>query len=183
MDRRALLKSIAIITGASVVGGDLLLLGCKSTTDNNGLFSPGDVTLMDEIAETILPETDIPGAKAAGVGAIMAVMVKDCYSVDQQMAFVDGLKELDAASTKALGKSYLEATADERQEFLIRVDQDAKAAMQEGSSHYFTMIKQLALFGYFTSEIGATQALRYVQVPGRYEGCIPYTRGEKAWAL
>jgi len=49
-------------------------------------------------------------------------------------------------------------------------------------AHYFTMMKQLTLLGYFTSKPGATEALRYVPVPGRYEGCIPYTKGEKAWA-
>ena len=44
------------------------------------------------------------------------------------------------------------------------------------------MMKELALLGYFTSEIGATQALRYTETPGRYDPCIPYTPGEKAWA-
>ena len=45
------------------------------------------------------------------------------------------------------------------------------------------MIKQMTVWGYFSSEVGATQALRYVPVPGRFEGCIPYNEGEKAWAL
>ena len=52
----------------------------------------------------------------------------------------------------------------------------------EDSNHYFSLMKQLTLLGYFTSEIGCTQALRYEAVPGRYEGCIPYTKGDKAWA-
>jgi hypothetical protein len=49
-------------------------------------------------------------------------------------------------------------------------------------AHYFTMMKQLTLWGFFTSEPGATKALRYVAVPGKYEGCIPYKKGDKAWA-
>jgi len=49
-------------------------------------------------------------------------------------------------------------------------------------NHYFTMMKQLTLFGYFTSKPGATQALRYVAVPGHYDGCMPYKKGDKAWA-
>ena len=53
---------------------------------------------------------------------------------------------------------------------------------KEDPAHYFRMMKELTILGYFTSEIGATQALRYVAVPGRYEGCVPYTKGEKAWA-
>ncbi len=49
-------------------------------------------------------------------------------------------------------------------------------------AHYFRMMKELALLGYFTSEIGCTRAQRYVEVPGRFDPCIPYTPGEPAWA-
>ena len=49
-------------------------------------------------------------------------------------------------------------------------------------NHYFRMIKELTLLGYFTSEIGATKALRYVAVPGRYDGSVPYKKGDRAWA-
>jgi hypothetical protein len=44
------------------------------------------------------------------------------------------------------------------------------------------MIKELTLLGYFTSEIGYTQALRYVETPGRFDPCVPYEPGDKAWA-
>lgn len=186
MNRRELLKSIALITGATVVGGELMLIGCKSEAAKTGLFAIGDAALLDEIAETILPATDIPGAKAAGVGAFMTMMVEDCYDEKQQKIFTDGLASLDVACKAASGKTYLNASAEERHNLLVSLDQEAKAfkPTNEGEGpHYFTMMKQLAIFGYFTSEIGCTQALRYVQVPGKYEGCIPYTKGEKAWAL
>jgi hypothetical protein len=49
-------------------------------------------------------------------------------------------------------------------------------------AHYFRMMKELALLGYFTSKIGYTQAMRYVEAPGRFDPCIPYTPGEPAWA-
>jgi hypothetical protein len=50
------------------------------------------------------------------------------------------------------------------------------------STHYFRMMKELALLGYFTSELGCTRALRYIESPGRFDACIPYTPGEPAWA-
>lgn len=58
----------------------------------------------------------------------------------------------------------------------------ATAVTQDKPAHYFRMMKELALLGYFTSELGATQALRYVESPGRFDPCVPYTPGEKAWA-
>jgi len=45
------------------------------------------------------------------------------------------------------------------------------------------MLKQLTLTGFFTSEVGMKQALRYVKIPGRYDGNYPYKKGEKAWAI
>jgi hypothetical protein len=48
--------------------------------------------------------------------------------------------------------------------------------------HYFRMMKELALLGYFTSEIGYTKAMRYVETPGRFDPCAPYAKGEPAWA-
>ena len=57
-----------------------------------------------------------------------------------------------------------------------------KDPKKEIPKHYFTMMKELTLTGFFTSEVGATKALRYVAVPGKFEGSVPYTKGEKAWA-
>ena len=57
-----------------------------------------------------------------------------------------------------------------------------RAITADTPAHYFRMMKELALLGYFTSEIGCTQAQRYVESPGRYDPCVPYTPGEKAWA-
>lgn len=49
--------------------------------------------------------------------------------------------------------------------------------------HYFTLMKQLTLLGFFTSKPGATEALRHVAVPGRYDGCMEYKKGDRAWAV
>jgi hypothetical protein len=69
---------------------------------------------------------------------------------------------------------------------IVDLDEEAKKYQEtktsEQPTHHFTMIKQLTLWGYFSSEIGATQALRYVAIPGKYEGCVPYKKGDKAWA-
>jgi hypothetical protein len=84
------------------------------------------------------------------------------------------------------GHSFMKATPEQRKELLTALDKEAKEFQKnkkpEDPTHYFTLMKQLTLLGYFTSEIGATQALRYVAVPGKYEGCIPYKKGDKAWA-
>jgi hypothetical protein len=85
------------------------------------------------------------------------------------------------------GKSFMESTPEQRHELLVGLDKEAKEygknKKPEDPSHYFSLMKQMTLMGFFTSKEGATKALRYVAVPGKYEGCIPYKKGDKAWAL
>lgn len=185
MNRREALSRVAIIMGGTVLGAEAFLSGCK--TASTGIsFSAADISFLDEIAETILPATNTPGAKEAKVGEFMKVMVTDCYEAKDQTIFMEGIKKLDEASNKANGKSFMDSDAKQRHELLVSLDKEAKAHQAakkpEEPKHYFTMMKELTLTGFFTSEVGATKALRYVAVPGKFEGSVPYTKGEKAWA-
>jgi hypothetical protein len=96
------------------------------------------------------------------------------------------MKKLQDACKKSCGHTFMEATPEQRHEMLVSLDKEQKEYQDkkkpEDPTHYFRMMKELTLWGYFTSEIGATKALRYVAVPGKYEGCIPYKTGDKAWA-
>lgn len=208
MDRRELLKMIAVVTGGAVIGSEFLLESCKSpvATSASSLFTEKDIDFLNEVAETILPATQTPGAKAADVGRFMTVAVNDCYTESNQNAFVAGMKKLKDTCEKRFHTSFMKATPEQRKELLIFLDQVGKEYQkmkndidkaqgekekeefakgntsfkkEEIPPYYFTMMKQLTLWGYFTSEIGMTKALRYVPVPGRYDGCIDYKKGEK----
>src|SRR5579863_9973109 len=107
MNRRDALTRVAVILGGSVIGAEFFLNGCKATPGKiTGLFTPDDIFLLDAIAETIIPETDTPGAKAAQVGSFMSVMVNDCYSPDQQEVFTKGMAALEEACQIMNGKSF-----------------------------------------------------------------------------
>jgi hypothetical protein len=187
MNRREAVQHISLLLGGTVVGSTFFLNGCKSNTeDKKAAFTTNDVAYLDEVADTILPSTKTPGAKAAKVGSFMTVMVNDCYSEKEQKIFHDGMKKLNDLSEKTYDKSFLESSPQQKHDLLVQLDKEQKTFMQnkkqEDPSHYFRMMKELTLLGYFTSEIGCTQARRYVEVPGRFEGCVPYKKGDKAWA-
>ncbi|WP_316753107.1 gluconate 2-dehydrogenase subunit 3 family protein [Pedobacter gandavensis] len=186
MDRRELLKMIALLTGGAMIGGDMLLTGCSADKEKiNSLFSSQDQEFLDLVADTMLPDTaKSPGAKAAKVGSFMTVIVADCYPEKDQKVFLEGMAKLNAASEKMHGTAFIKATDPQRLALIHALDKEAKdyQANKESPTHYFTMMKQLAFFGYFTSEIGATQAMRYVSAPGRFEGSVPYKKGDKSWA-
>jgi predicted house-cleaning noncanonical NTP pyrophosphatase (MazG superfamily) len=186
MDRREAVQHISLLLGGTIVGSNLFLSGCKSNIDKKAAFTTDDVAYLDDIADTILPATKTPGAKAAKVGSFITIMVNDCYTEDEQKIFHDGMKKLNDLSEKTYNKAFTAINAQQKHDLLVKLDNEQKEYMKnkkkEEPSHYFRMMKELTLLGYFTSEIGCTQARRYVEVPGRYEGCIPYKVGDKAWA-
>jgi hypothetical protein len=182
-----------------LVGGSGLLTAHEkdglSAQAAPGTFTADDIALLDEIAETMLPATKTPGAKAAKTGAFMALMVTDCYSVAEQLVFREGMRQVDDVARKANNASFMEATPPQRLAVLTSLDQEQKRVMDaremnageattavKQPAHYFRMMKELALLGYFTSEVGCTEAMRYVESPGRFDPCIPRVPGEPAWA-
>lgn len=181
MNRRELLKMIAVATGTAMVGGQALAAFASGRVE--AALSDEEVHLLDEVAETLLPRTDTPGAKDAEVGDFMRVFVRDCYTVEQQSRFRDGIAQIEAHSRAAHGAGFLALDAPRRGEVVAALDREARAQVEsEGEPHGFTLIKQLALFGFFTSEVAATEVLRYVAVPGRYDGDLAYEPGQPAWA-
>jgi hypothetical protein len=185
--RDAILRVSALLGGATLIGQSAWLAGCTTAPRSSGnLFRESDVALLDEIADTILPPTKTPGAKAAGVGPFIAMMVTDTYDPPEQRVFVEGLAALEDESRAQNGGGFMVSSPAQRVALLERLDREAIEYMRrpgaEGRPHYFRLIKELTLLGYFTSEIGCTQALRYAETPGRFDPRVTYTAGEKAWA-
>lgn len=195
-----------MLGGTALIGSDALAAfafddaaRANATMQGAGAFSPADIALLDEIAEAILPQTSTPGAKAARTGAFMALMVTDTYADRAQAVFREGLTHVNAASTRAHGVSFMEATPAQRLAVAEMLDREQKERMDsrlappasraplqpssnDDPAHYFRMMKELTLLGFFTSEIGMTQALRYIESPGRYDPCAPHAPGDRAWA-
>jgi len=123
----------------------------------------------------------------------------------------NGIAALNDACKKANSKSFMDCTPGQRHDFLVSLEKEAKdfnqkrneenksnreanekanstlpwkdqKEFQAAPSHYFTMMKQLTLLGFFTSKTGMTETLRHIAIPGRYDGAIPYAKGDKAWA-
>lgn len=186
MNRREALSATALLLGGTIIGAKSLL-SCTPREAKQFTFDPDEINFLDEIAETILPATpDSPGAKEAKLGEFIKIMVTDCYEPANQKIFTEGVQTINERSNKEHGNDFVKLSSDQKHALLVSLDHEAKKYQAEKKedqpAHYFTLIKQLTIYGYFTSQPGATKALRYVPVPGRYDGCIPYKKGEKAWA-
>ncbi len=119
--RDAVQRVVALMGGLALAGGEQLEAFSfdaaafdQAMAQGVGAFTAADVALLDEIAETILPETTTPGAKAAKTGAFMALMVTDAYTDANQQVFRDGLRALDEACRAATSVSFMQATPAQR---------------------------------------------------------------------
>jgi len=201
IDRREAIRRVsALLGGLALVSETALLEACggerNAARTGAATFSANDVAFLDEVADTILPETSTPGAKAAQVGAFMALMVTDTYNDRDQQVFKNGLQQIDTACQQMHKTGFMAATPAQRLALLDQIDKEQKKYTDDRDArhaagvdtafetppHYFRMIKELTLLGYFTSEIGYTKAMRYVEAPGRFDPCAPYKPGETSWA-
>lgn len=216
MNRRNALQRVAIMMGGAISAPTMIAMleGCKSATEEAATssfsFSADYQKLVAEIAEVIIPKTDTPGAKEAGVGPFIETMIGDCYKEFQQKHFVAGLDAV-AAKAKEAGGDFESLSLEQKTSILKSMEQNAadellaqktgkaqakerdtetglekavdKGMKEEVPVPFFNLMKELTLFGYFSSEVGCKEALAYLPIPGRYEGCVPLEPGQKAWAL
>lgn len=183
VDRRTALKASGMVIGATLFTSSALLTACAgertpAASTASGI-APDDVLLLTDIADTILPTTPAsPGAKAAGVGPILALLVNDCYDEGDQRRIRDGLSALRALCSDRCGGAFTRLSPAEREKLLGEVDAEA---VTQGDAHWFHLARELSLRAFFSSEVGMTRALRYVRVPGRWTGCVPLEPEQPAW--
>jgi hypothetical protein len=176
INRRHAVQRIALLLGG--------VLSAELTAGLNGeVLTPGkrfevskeQAALLAEVADVIIPDTDTPGAKAAGAEQFILRVVRDCYRYEQQEAFYRGLGRIEEESRRQFGKTFAHLGPDQKQSIVKHTASNSRA--------FFKELRELTVAGYFTSEIGATKALEYLPVPGRFEGSVRMSPGQKAWAI
>ena len=176
MKRREAIQLVTLTLGALLSeSANTSALGQSVSHSAKIEVTPSLEALLAEVAEVIIPTTDTPGAKAAGVEQFIVRVIRDCHKPEEQKSFYEGLAALDTHAAKRFGSPFVQLTADQKKDVLREFAQRNKP--------FFLKIKQLTVTGYFTSEIGATKALAYLPIPGRFEGSVPLEPGQKAWAL
>jgi hypothetical protein len=181
MNRREAVKATTALIGGVLITSNGFLVACARDSSKvpSHLLTLDDQSLIEEIADTLLPTTpSSPGAKAAGAGAAINLLLTDCYEPEGQERVVNGLKDFRRMCRERCGGDFVALPQKERERVLRQIDAEAQKA---GPTHYFALIRELALRAYFSSEIGMTKALRYVMVPGRWVGCVPLAPSQAAW--
>lgn len=181
MERREILKMMALTFGASVALPQSAFAKFAEPLDPSQLklFTPEQRTLVGAIAETIIPKTDTPGALDAGVPQWLELIVQDCLEPGNQKIIVDGLAEVEKRSAAEFSKPYGELAVPEQIKLLTALEQESKKAGTTGA--FIRQFKDLVKFTYVNSEVGGTQALEWILVPGRWDPAMDLQPGQKVY--
>ncbi len=193
MNRREALKRTAWVMGGVISAPAIMgiLKGCKAEPKLDWkpeFLTQDQASIVSEVAEIIIPKTDTPGAKDVGVPGFIDNILNDCYAKEDQDRFTSGLTAFDEEAKKAYGDAFMDLEAEQQQEFVKKIHDEAIKAEQTTQPApkrpFILMMKELTMLGFFTSEPGATQVLQYDPVPGAYKGCIPLSEAGngKTWA-
>lgn len=189
MNRRNAIKGVVAFSFIGIISGSLYeWFTLNSKIDINLLQKKKQ--LIADLAEVIIPRTNTPGAKDVKVEEFILKTIINCTEVRGQNIFVNGLSDVEDYSKKQFGKSFHNCNLTEQTRILSHFEAkshgfNSTISKIEGKfigKPFFTQLKELTVVGYFTSQPGATDALAYDYIPGRYDGCIKLTPNQKSWA-
>ena len=169
----------AVLSGCSVPVAQQFAVQRPEPSQNGKLFSEHELTVLYSLCETILPKTDTPSAVEVGCHEFVPHQLQHCHSKQQQDDCVRIIKAVDMYANKEFGKTFPLLQPKQQQQLLINIESDGVSTDSE--KEQFSFLKGLIVFGYFTSEVGATQALNYQAVPGGFTGSIPANSDTKSW--
>lgn len=193
MDRREALKRTALLMGGALSAPAIMgvLKGCSAKPGIDWkpeFFTEDQASIISTVSDIIIPTTDTPGAKDAGVPSFIDQMLKEVYSAEEQKAFTESLQAFNEQAKEEYGEDFNDMNEEDQAAFVKKLH-DAAIQAEETTDPapkrpFILSMKELTLLGFFTSEAGATQVLQYVAVPGAYKGCIPLSEAGngKSWA-
>ena len=195
MDKNIKLNSISLTRRKAIRNAVLLLGGSISVAQISPLIS--DVAAMSanyipkflgkhhfqmnkRLVDLIIPESDTPGALTANVHQFIDVMLDGWAAADTQLRFLDNFNNIDRRSATMTGKTF--ANANRTQQIKLLEVLDKESFSDNGTDIFFGEFKVLVVFGYYSSEEGASVELRYDRIPGGYRDCIPFSEVGRSWS-
>jgi hypothetical protein len=192
--RRKFLRGLSFFVGgtvaAALVSGNSLSVAMAHSlnpvSEGNDLLSDGKIfplkqlKQLKDICAIVIPKTDTLGAAEVNTHGFIDNQLFHCYGKAKQTKMKLLLTLINDVAKKHLSLSFTELSQDQQFKLLTELDQ-GKANFDKKQRADFKVLKQLICFGYYTSEVGASQELRYLAVPGGYKGSIPYKDSDVSW--
>lgn len=185
MDRRDAIKHTSLLMGgllsASTIAG--IMAGCSGSNDPDWepqFLSKDQARMVEDLTVVLIPATDTPGAKEAGVPQFIDTMLAKYQEEDEKTLFIAGLEQVNQDSQAAYSKNFVDLTQEQQTEILTAI---AEEAVGEQNT-FFHQLKGLTFSGYFTSELVGKEVLNFDPVPSTYNPCMPIEEvNNVSWTL
>ena len=197
MNRRQALKSIAVAAALPLSARELFAIGREAHAHLQSAAAERDRYIFQTLdsdeseiltvaTERILPETDTPGARSARVPEFIDVILTGWFTEEERNRFLKGIRELNERALKSKDDSFLSCTESEQVRLLQELEAEAhdelgdveptrqafRRAHTSPNAPFFTVLKWLTLYGYYTSKAGMEREIGWVDFPGSYDGCV-----------
>jgi gluconate 2-dehydrogenase gamma chain len=184
LTRRKAIQGAASLIGGTIAAAQLGPLASRAAlaqAENSSpiFFDAQQFSIIERVVDLIIPETDTPGARAAGAHHLIDLMMAEWASSERQGRYVRGLEAIDERARIDAADDFRSIAAAEQLSLLQALDREAHA--DDSPDTFFREFKKLVLFGYYSSEAGATVELRFDPIPGDYEPCVPIEDPQRAW--
>ena len=195
MERREFLKSAglaalavpvftSLFTGAPAKADEMTALDAKPARHPAPSLDPATRDLLGELVDVIIPATDTPGAKAAGVVGFIETMSFNWLPEEEYKLFLKHTSDFGHAIQKKYGKAFQDLSPAEKLAVLSQLDAASPLPAASGPMPdkvpYIKLLKQFTLYGYYTSKIGGSQELSFNPMPGYYEPCAKFGPNDRA---
>ncbi|MBB6520366.1 gluconate 2-dehydrogenase subunit 3 family protein [Pseudoteredinibacter isoporae] len=208
MDRRHFLQ-VATLLGGAFATRALADLSGPAVSDSEALqplatgpsigelpanlFQIQERTDLAAMVEAVIPRTDTPGAVDAGVPNFVEHMVQHWLSDAERALFLKGFRALQVASREKHSREFSQLTMDQQLDFLEALEDEASGSpwydfanvqrqYVEGAP-FICQLKELTIFGFYSSEVGATQVLRHDPMPMQFDGEFVLNEDDSTWSM
>ena len=169
--RTAIKQLIFISAGAVLVPRCMEDKSKASVILKNFSINADQETMLAEIAETIIPKTDTPGAKDISAHLFALKMVDDCYKKEDREKFAKGIMAFEEFAKQQAGKAFNDTDVAGKEKVIAALNADKKSDTDLG--FFYRSMKRLTIQAYSTSQFYLTKVNVYQLVPGRFKGCVP----------
>ena len=169
MKRRTALKNV-LFSAAGIITLPAWGNSWNSETfiQTASIFTQNQAKILDILVDALIPSSEIIGAKDLGTSAFIDKMLGDCNEKKVQENFKIGLENAEKLAKETFSKSLAVCNKPQLNELLIKLS----TAVDTQQKDFFSLLKQLTVLAYTTSEYVMTKHYNYVMAPGHYYGCV-----------
>ena len=201
MNRREFLQCAAIL----VSGSSAAQLGFSLTEEQEvylatapdftatpvNYFTPPQREIIAAMVEVIIPRTDTPGAIDAGVPIFVELMVAHWLNEEETAIFNAGLTDMEVRIPADFGQAFQALAPEQQLEVMEALEDEASGSpwydfgnVQRdfvSDAPFICQLKELTVWGFFTSREGGSQVLRYDPMPMYFDGDTPLRQDDSSW--